>query len=230
MTSNEVKKMAIEQEIKICNYLLDGKEYDIFSLLREWEKDGENIDYSKGYEYSNAAYNLAVNGYLAERENKIDVVYGEKVFIKKYRITAKGKTCFKENYYNYAVDLYRSNKNDSTVLESVKKVLHTYFPKYKDSEKLQQEIANKQKEIANNRIYDNGVYLLNEMKDYDMAIESFKKIPGWKDTDKLIVECKKQKREKEKNEMMKGMIKVALYVIAILIILGSILLCNGFFD
>ena len=72
--------------------------------------------------------------------------------------------------------------------------------------------------------------MLNEMKDYDMAIESFKKIPGWKDTDKLIVECKKQKREKEKNEMMKGMIKVALYVIAILIILGSILLCNGFFD
>lgn len=215
--------MGIEQEAKVCKYLFNEKEYDIFSLLREWEKNGEDIDYSEGYEYSIAAYNLAVNGYLAERENKIDIDNGKKISIKKYKITEAGKKCFEENYYNYAVDLYRSNENDSTVLESVKKVLHTYFPKYKDSEKLQQE-------IANNRIYDNGVYLLNEMKNYDMAIESFKKIPGWKDTDKLIVECKKQKREKEKNEMMKSMIKVALYVIAILIILGSILLCNGFFD
>lgn len=215
--------MGIEQEMKVCRYLFNEHEYDIFSLLREWEKKGEDIDYSKGYEYSIAAYNLAVNGYLAERENKIDIDNGKKISIKKYKITEAGKKCFEENYYNYAVDLYRSNENDSTVLESVKKVLHTYFPKYKDSEKLQQE-------IANNRIYDNGVYLLNEMKNYDMAIESFKKIPGWKDTDKLIVECKKQKREKEKNEMMKSMIKVALYVIAILIILGSILLCNGFFD
>lgn len=225
--------MGIEQETKICKYLFNEKEYDIFSLLREWEKNGEDIDYSKGYEYSIAAYNLAVNGYLAESESKIDIIHrkhDEKILIKKYRITDEGKQNFEENYYNYAVALYKSNENDSTVLENVKNVLHTYFPMYKESEKLQQEIANKQQELNNNKNYDNGVYLLNEMKNYDMAIESFKKIPGWKDTDKLIVECKKQKREKEKNEMMKSMIKVALYVIAILIILGSILLCNGFFD
>lgn len=101
---------------------------------------------------------------------------------------------------------------------------------YKESEKLQQEIANKQQELNNNKNYDMGVYFLNERKNYDMAIEIFNEISGWKDADKLIVECKKQKRKKEKEEMMEGIKKVALYVIAILIILGSILLCNGFFD
>lgn len=217
--------MGIEQEMKVCRYLFNEHEYDIFSLLREWEKKGEDIDYSKGYEYSIAAYNLAVNGYLAERESKIDVVYGEKVFIKKYRITAKGKTCFKENYYNYAVDLYRSNENDSTVLESVKKVLHTYFPKYKDSEKLQQEIANKQKEIANNRIYDNGVYYL-DAKSYDTAIEYFKKIPGWKDADNLIVKCKKQKI-KENGKVVLGFLAF-LEIIALVCIFWF--LVGGFFD
>ena len=44
--------MGIEQEAKVCKYLFNEKEYDIFSLLREWEKNGEDIDYSKGYEYS----------------------------------------------------------------------------------------------------------------------------------------------------------------------------------
>ena len=175
-------------------------------------------------------YNLAVNGYLAERESKIDIDNGKKISIKKYKITEAGKKCFEENYYNYAVELCKSSEDNTTVLQSVKNVLHTYFPMYKDSEKLQQEIANKQQELNNNKNYDMGVYFLNERKNYDMAIEIFNEISGWKDADKLIVECKKQKRKKEKEEMMEGIKKVALYVIAILIILGSILLCNGFFD
>lgn len=219
--------MDIEQETKICKYLFNEKEYDIFSLLREWEKNGEDIDYSKGYEYSIAAYNLAVNGYLAESESKIDIDNGKKISIKKYKITEAGKKCFEENYYNYAVDLYRSTKDDSTVLQSVKNVLHIYFPMYKDSEKLQQEIANKQQELNNNKNYDNGVYLLNEMKNYDMAIESFKKIPGWKNTDKLIAECKKRKRIKAIAENR----DTILAVFSLLFILVLVLLwITGFFD
>lgn len=228
--------MGIEQETKICKYLFNEKEYDIFSLLREWEKNGEDIDYSKGYEYSIAAYNLAVNGYLTESESKIDIIHkkhDEKILIKKYRITDEGKKNFEENYYNYAVALYKSNENDSTVLENVKNVLHTYFPMYKESEKLQQKISDRQKEIAdrqrainNNEIYKQGIYYLNEEKNYDTAIEYFKQIPGWRNADELIDECNIQKKEKQKKEKR----DTILGFLFIFVILVFFLLITGFFD
>ena len=106
-------------------------------------------------------------------------------------INARNEEKHLEEYYSYLV----KNMNNAKSPEDFKKVARQFsrIADYKDAATLSQNCKLKAKEILNNRVYKEAAALMgnNDVSSYEEAIELFEKIPGWKDSDSRVSDCRR---------------------------------------
>ena len=140
----------------------------------------------------------------------------------------------KRKIYTTAVDKIKGTAKWERYAEAAR--LFESIRDYEDSADLAKECHEKAKSYREQKerkekdqIYDSGMSYMATVSvgAYEMAIEKFKSIPGWKDADKWKDYCEKklyelriQGMEEEKRRDRKGYIGMALIMVVILYLLG----------
>lgn len=192
--------MEILNEIMLYNAFLDGETYDVFSLLRKLEKNGETIDYRKGYEYTNIVYSLTEKGYIVESESE-DELYenidqkkysscSDSKLKREYRLARVDSEIVKKEYFIQIEKLYQDNESNNEILSAINETLKKYYCRYEPAKEMQQK-------IAKNLIYNDAVSSFEKARNssgYSLDIHEWeiKELSTFKEADNCVAKYEKK--------------------------------------
>ena len=191
-----------------------------FEMLKSYPKEiWDNNNFDKVIRFGNEELKAKLQGYSDQIDERLNQKHLEEV-------------------YNNAMKLYQEAKD--SVGYSVAGYGFEECLGYKDSEAIQKECFRKSEILSNlskDRRYDDAINLMDstDIPTIEEAIEKFESIPGWKDADKKVIECKKileeikaeEKRKVEEKQLDEGksmILKMSLKI-NLLIPVGWILSC-----
>lgn len=178
----------------------------------------ENINLKRAYRFGDETLRIELNSYITH-------------------ILERNKYLRQESNYGEAIDLMKTKALDPDAFLKAATLFRS-ISGYKDSDILAKECEEKAKSVGQEKIYREAydamqqekIFLVDRMRDLETAILKFETIPGYKDADERLLQCKKQYeefqkefdekcREIEKAEKKQKRRKTFLIILLVLVVL-----------